>query len=402
MPGASKILSKEPPRRKYIKYSVYFLMPTSSTLQPLPSGQRLAIIDSLRGWALLGVVLMNYIGFYQPGKEYPKVLLWGCSIFFEAKSWTLLSFLFGFGFAVLMDKGMAKGALFIRRMGWLLVFAIINTAFYGGDILKDYAVLGMLLFLFRGCSARTSLWIGLGLLVLLPWIAQAVNGIPDGASMPERLRNMYYSHRIWDVWIRDLIVTWYGQIRATEYSITVHVVMLACFFLGMAAHKSGFFANLQQWRKILIRILLAGLCISSAIWLCGFLKPQVIDWIQVKLLADIRWSEPVVSAACIAAALCLLYLSGRLRRLFMAFQYVGRMTLTNYMTQNVLSFFLFSGAGFSLRHAGLPALFFLGLALLVYLLQVFFSRWWLTRYRYGPVEWVWRCLSYRRWLPLRY
>jgi uncharacterized protein len=123
---------------------------------------------------------------------------------------------------------------------------------------------------------------------------------------------------------------------------------------------------------------------------------------QVKLLADIRWSEPVVSAACIAAALCLLYLSGRLRRLFMAFQSVGRMTLTNYMTQNVVSFFLFSGAGFSLRHAGLPALFFVGLALLVYLLQVFFSRWWLARYRYGPVEWVWRCLSYRRWLPLRY
>jgi uncharacterized protein len=402
MPGASKILTKESPRRKYMKYSVYFLMPTSSTLQPLPSGQRLAIIDSLRGWALLGVVLMNYIGFYQPGKDYPKALLWGCSIFFEAKSWTLLSFLFGFGFAVLMDKGMAKGALFIRRMGWLLVFAIINTAFYGGDILKDYAVLGMLLFLFRRCSARTSLWIGLGLLVLLPWISHAVESIPDGSPMPVHLKNLYYSHWIWDVWLRDLIITWYNQIRATDYSITVHVIMLACFFLGMAAHKSGFFADLPQRRKILIRILLAGLCLSSAIWLCVFLKPQVIDWIQSKLRADLLFLEPISSAAYITSLFCLIYLSGRFQRFFRAFQYTGRMTLTNYMTQNVLSFFLFSGAGFSLRHAGLPALFFLALALLVYLLQVFFSRWWLTRYRYGPVEWVWRCLSYRRWLPLRY
>jgi uncharacterized protein len=344
---------------------------------------------------------MNYIGFYQPGKDHSRALLLSLSVIFEAKSWTLLSFLFGFGFAVLMDKGAGKGAFFLRRMGWLFVFAIINTAFYGGDILKDYAVLGILLFLFRGCSARTSLWIGLGLLIALPWISRAVDAIPPGASMPDHIRQLYYSHRIWDVWLRDLAITWYGQIRETIYSITVHVVMLACFFLGMAAQRSGFFVNLAQQRKTLTRILLIGFCVSTAIWVCVFEKPAVFTWLQSTLQADILFWEAISTAAYITSAICLLYVSGRLRRISGYLQYMGRMTLTNYMVQNVLSFFLFSGAGFSLRHAGLPAVFFVGLALVVYVLQVLCSRWWLTRYRYGPVEWVWRCLSYRERLPLR-
>jgi uncharacterized protein len=323
----------------------------------------------------------------------------GYEIVFEAKSWTLLSFLFGFGFAVLMDNGMKPG-IFIRRMGWLLVFAIINTAFYAGDILRDYAVLGALLFLFRGCSAKKSLWIGMVLIASLPWIAYAVDLIPQGPSMSEKVRQLYYSHQIWDVWYRNLVTTWFGEIRNMVYTITVHVVMLACFFLGMAAHKSGFFSNLAVQRKILIRIALICCLFSAAMWICVLQWPDALKWINGHCKAEFNWWEPLSSASCITSTICLTFLTGKLQRAFKALQYVGRMTLTNYMTQNILSFFLFSGAGFSLRKAGLPALFFLGLALLVYILQVIFSRWWLKRYKYGPIEWAWRCLSYGKRLPL--
>ncbi len=362
------------------------------------SDQRLPIIDSLRGWALLGVVLMNYFDFYTPVKGSPKFIMYVYEIFFAAKSWTLLSFLFGFGFAVLMDRGYDKGPIFLRRMFWLLVLAVINTAFYPGDILKDYAVLGAILFLFRRCSARTSLWIGLGLLIALPWIAGAVDHIPDGPPRPEKFRAMYYSHRIWDVWYRNLVVTWYGQIRATIYSITVHVVMMACFFLGMAAHKSGFFLNIKQKRRTLLWIFVGGIATSATIWLLSSFRPGTLDWLDKSMYVDIYFHDGVAGAAWIASLFCLFYTSNRFYR---ALQYMGRMTLTNYMTQNVLIFFLFSGAGFSLLKAGLPLLFFTGVSLGIYILQIFFSRWWLSRYRYGPVEWVWRSLTLGKRLPLR-
>jgi uncharacterized protein len=371
-------------------------METTISPQPLPSSQRLTIIDSLRGWALLGVVMMNYIDFYSGGRN---PLLIGAEIIFAAKSWTLLSLLFGFGFAILMDRGM-KGSVFMRRMGWLFVLAIINTAFYAGDILRDYAVLGAILFLFKDCKPKTCLWIGLILIAVTPWISYQVDLMPSGAPMSEKIRQLYYSHKIWEIWYRNFIGTWHGEIRNLVYTITVHVVMMACFFLGLAAHKSGFFANLIAQRKIMIRIALVCLGFCIAIWICILCFGLAFNQFCTHIKADLYWWEPLAGAACITSTICLIFLSGKMQRIFRALQYMGRMTLTNYMTQNIISFFLFSGAGFSLRKAGLPAWFFLGLALLVYILQVILSRWWLKRYKYGPIEWAWRCLSYRKRLPL--
>ena len=112
------------------------MQPTS--LQPVQQTQRTAIIDILRGWALLGVVLMNYADYFYMGIDFKtfkpdlltKILMGICNIIFSAKSWTMLSFLFGYGFSVLMQNVEAKGinpALFFsRRMFWLFVLAIIN------------------------------------------------------------------------------------------------------------------------------------------------------------------------------------------------------------------------------------------------------------------------------------
>ncbi len=120
----------------------------STTFQPIQQSQRTAIIDILRGWALLGVVLMNYADAYYLGLDFKVfkpgtatgIIMGFANIVFAAKSWTMLSFLFGYGFAVLMQnisgKGMNPYKFFTRRMFWLFVLAIINSAFFFGDILK--------------------------------------------------------------------------------------------------------------------------------------------------------------------------------------------------------------------------------------------------------------------------
>jgi uncharacterized protein len=95
---------------------------------------------------------------------------------------------------------------------------------------------------------------------------------------------------------------------------------------------------------------------------------------------------------CFTAAICWLYVAGRGRRLFEWMRQAGRMTLTNYMVQNLLGMLIFSGFGLGLLHR-IPYSAHIALAIAVFAAQVVFSRWWLARHRVGPVEWLWRRLA---------
>ncbi len=95
------------------------------------------------------------------------------------------------------------------------------------------------------------------------------------------------------------------------------------------------------------------------------------------------------------SAVTWLYVSGKLIRIFHALQYYGKMTLTNYIVQNIIAFFMFSGMGLSIGST-YPYWFYFLLAVIIFIIQIFISRYWLTRFNYGPVEWLWRELSYGR------
>ena len=102
------------------------------------------------------------------------------------------------------------------------------------------------------------------------------------------------------------------------------------------------------------------------------------------------------------SALCWLFISGKLKRFFSSMQVIGKMTLTNYIVQNFIAIFLFSGAGLSLSldkriHYGYYLLF----AFVIFIAQLYFSKSWLSKYYYGPIEWLWRQLSYGKRLELK-
>ncbi|MXV17675.1 DUF418 domain-containing protein [Hufsiella ginkgonis] len=390
-------------------------MPQPAAFTPIQRYQRISIIDILRGWALLGVVLMNYIDYYYMGLDFSKVkmdavanVLQGISsLVFQAKSWTMLSFLFGYGFAVLMqnvaNKGINPYTFFSKRMFWLFVLAIINSSFFWGDILKDYAVMGMVLLLFYRSSAKTAFIISLVLLVSIPAVQAYVNTLQQSGGMELMKPDfpLYKSGNILKVLWFGLLGTYKTEILSMGYLVTVHVVMLTCFFLGLAAQKTGFFTRLAENRKYLKRIFLISL--GAALAIIGLF----ITMNMLKIKDPFKYYNPwylfvLSSMVFFMSAICRLYLAGKLKALFYSLEMIGKMTLTNYMVQNFLGIFLFSGVGFSLSlghkvHFG----YYLLMALVIYIIQVYFSKWWLSKYNYGPVEWLWRQLSYGKKLPLK-
>ncbi|MCO5945535.1 DUF418 domain-containing protein [Mucilaginibacter flavidus] len=380
--------------------------------KPIEANKRLPLIDILRGWALLGVVVMNYGEFYfiglSPHHQSSKatdLLITIANAMFSSKSWTLLSFLFGYGFSVIMQntrlKNVNSNSFFIKRMLWLFLLAFIDSAFFFGDILKDYAFLGLILLLFSRCSAKKSLYISAALFLVTPVINGIVVSLAGNLDIGilSPYLPLYKSHSLLNVLWFGLIGTWKGQVTDLNLGVTIHTVMFCCFLIGQATQKSGFFNKIEINKSFIKKTWLVSLILILTDSTLVLTVKKVAD-MQDYLNLGYWWV--MVAMTFTATSICLLYMSGKVKMIFSGLQAMGKMTLTNYMVQNFVSIILFSGFGFGfgLTHR-LPAPYYYLLGLLVFILQIFISKWWLRKFYYGPVEWVWRQLSYGKRLPGR-
>ncbi len=379
--------------------------------QPIQLNQRIVIVDVLRGWALLGVVIMNYFDFFGFGKDWSNykpdslanTLFLILDILFSAKSWTLLSVIFGYGFAILMNNIKEKGhnpyIFFAGRMFWLLVLAGINSAIFFGDILKDYAILGLFLLIFYRSSAKTTFITSLILFVAISAITAYVGYIDDNSYMKlMELFPLYLSHNLLDVLTFGLKGTYYGEIILKEYLYTVHLVMFCCMLWGFTLYKIDFFVNLMNNKKYIVRAFWISLAVVI-FFNVFFVIYENQKWEFLKHL-KFRYYIVLSSMIFIGSAICWLFVAGKLKALFANLAIMGKMTLTNYMVQNLIGLLVFSGFGLGVW-SNMPIWFYVLLAIVVYVVQIYFSKWWLSKYNYGPIEWIWRQLSYRKKLPLK-
>ena len=385
----------------------------SNSFQPIEENKRTAIVDILRGWALLGVVLGNYSDFFHIGlltsandnSSLSPILGAINEIFFSAKSWTLLTILFGYGFAVLINNVASKGKnpvyFFSWRMILLFMFAFIDSAFWLGDILKDYAFLGLILLLFYKSSAKTILIICSILFLMVPFIAAFINNIhrvyPEISTSPEFLK-LYHSGNWLDFFKFNLLASYYEQMIVLGYAVTAHIVMFACMLLGFYAQKIDFFNRLPELKKQLKTTLFISL--FSALSLGVFLKIAMTNKLTFFAYFNPFYWLILSTMLFIATGICLLYCNNKLKTIFNYFRVSGKMTLTNYMAQNILAAFIFSGIGLNISNS-MPYWFYFSLAISVFIIQLFISKWWLSKYNYGPVEWLWRVLSYRKMFPFK-
>lgn len=376
-------------------------------LAPKEPNQRTAIVDAMRGWALLSVVLVNYAIFYSfdavikipAGDVTSRTLKFIVQLFFQAKGWTLLSLLFGYEFSALMsnisrsDRSDLRALrLYCRRMFWLLVFAVINSGIYCGDILKDYVIIGLVISVFYRAPRRTFLILAVTCLIAFPALIPLSRAVHIVTPVPDPPLGLYLSHNIWDVLRFGLLSGIHILLSFPKY-FDWNLVMWTCGFLGAFLQKSGYFERLTYdrrplWRSLWVSALAAMLlpALNS-----GFVR---LGWHIERYYDAYMWFE-LSLMVFFSSAVCWAFLKLSRTADFAAFQCVGRMTLTNYLAQNVIGLLLFSGFGLGLLHKE-PYSFNIGLAMTIFGIQIWFSSWWLSRHRWGPVEWLWRSLTYGR------
>ncbi len=400
-----------------------------------PSRERLLAIDALRGIALLGILMVNIASFKSPAELgigfraiggaadwWMKGLV---SALFEGKFYPIFSFLFGLGFALQMARLEARGVsfvpLYLRRMLVLALIGILHAVLiWEGDILLPYAVMGLILLLFRRCSTRALLlWVG------MIWLAQflccggTVGLFSLMARIPEARQGFEAGDREMRVSFKkaaEQAYRFYGQgsygealrfrLRQWGTLLLVYLAMfpnlLLCFLMGLYCGRVGVFEAPHRYTRWWIGIALAG-------WLLGLplnllYAREVLEQAReasMKGLMTMMWlnlSFGVVLAAGYVATFLLLW--ERIGRWLTPIACAGRMALTNYLAQSVAGALVFYGyavgyygkVGLTTAIAGV---------VLFYLLQVVISTLWLKRFAYGPMEWVWRSLTYGRRLPLR-
>jgi uncharacterized protein len=386
-------------------------------IEPLRPGRRLAVVDILRGFAVLGILLVNMLSFsgypYTSGAEMgtvDRVATLLIRFVAQAKFYTLFSFLFGWGTVIQMRRAAARGGSFapfyVRRMVTLLLIGLLHTVLiWDGDILVTYAVLGLALLLFRKRSSKFILVaavvsILVPLLLSTPGPAESVRAWHAGLVAPLR-QQVVQAHQA-NVYAQGSYVEAVSlRVKATVLGYT-NLMYWAAHILGMSllgtyVGRRRIFQNVTEHlplvRRVLWSSLIMGLTLNT-IFVLATDSPAIVPS-RYQDLATRGARALAGSALCLSYVCSIVLLTQRrswLQRLS-PLAYVGRTALSNYLLQSVICTFLFYGYGLGLYRKLGPAITVV-VTLLLFRAQVSLSTWWLERHRFGPVEWLWRSLTY--------
>jgi uncharacterized protein len=406
---------------------------------PTEPAKRIPIVDVLRGFALLGILLVNMELFSHPvqlviapmetsAAWIDRAAVWVVRFLAEGKFYSLFSLLFGLGFALQMARATEKGIrfipLYLRRLLVLLGIGLLHAhLIWVGDILTLYALLGFVLILFRQTSPHALVrWVIVLLLIPVLFYAFALGMIALGSTQPgvaeqiqqdlEAQRQAYVAaiQRAYDVYANggfvEITVQRVYDLNSMAFtSLFLTPSVFAMFLVGLWFARKKVFEDLEGNQPFFHRLLVWGLIIGvigNIVFasLIGPDSPRYIPSLEV-FVATLGQSfgAPALSL-CYVAALVLLSRRPAWQQRLAPLAQVGRMALTNYLGQSVICTLIFYGYGLGLfgqvgKAAGLM------LAVAIYAAQVWFSNWWLKRFQYGPMEWLWRSLTYARWQPMR-
>jgi uncharacterized protein len=400
------------------------MKPELSRLEPGTASDRIPYLDTLRGIALFGILVANMRGFNAPLAIYTDIspLFPGKAdaivqtlmlIFVQAKFVALFAFLFGLGFAVQMTRAEARGvsllSFYPRRLIALAIFGLIHgLLIWWGDILLSYALSGTLLLLFRNRSQKAVLaWAG-GLTALSMIIfARLFFAAPHGGAMPNRLAAIQhsvsvFSHGTYPAILRENMAQWQASFL-TQFRSPFGFYPFTVFLLGLFVWRTGIITRLHDFRPLMKRICF--ICIPLGVVLNAVLvlAPTVIKSpagmpLVAKIAGILVWPILLTLSAGYASGVALLLQSNVRQQRLAPFAFVGRMALTNYIMQSIVCTLFFYTTRLYGRMG--PALDLIP-SVALYSTQVAFSIWWLKRFRFGPLEWVWRGMTYGQLPALR-
>jgi uncharacterized protein len=375
----------------------------------VPSSERAFALDVLRGWAVFGILVVNLSYFARQalpraGFDDMGALLF--QVLTNGKFWTLFSMLFGLGFALQVNRAAASGSRFapvyVRRLLILLLFGVLHALLHPREILHQYALAGFLLLPLRRASTRTLVVVGLVGLLIPP----AVQGLGARSAEPPELARERQAAKV-EVYSEGslLELMTYNARRFRRETITVQLLypfpyFLLGFYAGRRRFHETFARHLPHIRRARWWTLGLGLGLQAAVMGTAFLPPSVLPPESQPLQVTVMNLGNAMLGLFYGCVILLLLERAEWTRRLGGLAAVGRLALTNYLLQTVvLTTLVYEyGAGLYGRLGFAPIL---PIALLIFLVQVVLSRWWLQRFRFGPMEWLWRSASYGRPQPLR-
>lgn len=395
---------------------------------PTPPSDRYVSLDALRGFALLGILLINIQLFAMPQATGANPTAFGdltganflawlfSHVFAEQKFMTLFTVLFGAGIALFTERkeGGERSpiGLHFRRTFWLLVIGLAHAyLLWYGDILVAYAICGFWVVWLR--NWRPTRQVGFGLsLVAIPSILEVVYGYRL-TEVPERLRERWNPPE--DTLAAEVEAYrggWFAQFdHRFEAALELQTVAFVnwtfwrvsgLMLVGMALYRWGVLSN-RRPPTFYRRMAVIGTGGGLALILPGvFLKLRTNWAVEVVPFFAAQfnyWGSLLLAGAYVA--LLMLWCESRPTSLpTHALAAVGRTAFSNYLLQTVIATTIFYGHGFGL-FASVSRTGQLGLVVAIWTVQVVLSMWWLRHFRYGPVEWLWRVVTYGKWQPLR-
>lgn len=414
-----------------------------SSFKPVGNKERIHVLDALRGFAIFGIFMINarvFSGYaYMTAEEQSGLMLanWNSAfdlfhtVFFSGKFYTMFSLLFGIGFAIQFIRASSTDRSFnrhfSRRLFFLLLIGIVHLwGIWFSDILVLYAICGYVLILFKGLSDRGLLWAAFLTLCipgLYSWYLQSVDGgyttvlyqqLSDSwmeAGLPQA-SDEYETFQMQDLveviqsdsWSTVLSFNYLGPLlRGYIYSLDARFFkVLGVFILGFWVGRQLMYHKLHENRPLLIRIGLAGWVIGLPLnFLFIMDNPTGFQDSSILLIKDALEPFGYVSlTAGYIAVFMLIYHEWLRNSLSILFNSVGKAALTNYILQSFIGIFIFYEIGLGVGEY--PGSAYLTLIVfLVFGFQILISNVWLKRYRYGPLEWLWRVLTYGRFINNR-
>lgn len=410
---------------------------TLQQASPVSLTERADMLDTLRGFALMGVLLDNLFAFtgygfmMQPQREamstfYADGILGMSELaFVHGKFYSLFSLLFGIGFSIILIRNEQKGInplkIFYRRLFILLLIGAGHLLLlWEGDILMLYALIGLFLPLFRKCSDKTLLITAIALIaspVLIDVVKVVMNvrtgvfleaiafkidsgtGLPADDSWRQYLFKDGSGWQEWRSWQAS------GWLYRYAYIIESNRIpkVLGMFLLGFYVGRKMMYLQMEKYVSLFKKIKKWGLVIGiptgfglAYFEIFGKPIPHPLGLAHTTLYAI----SVVPLSLAYTSWLCLHWIKTKGNTRWKILAPLGRMALTIYIMQTLLGIFLFYGVGLGMGGNIGPTVFF-PIAIGMYLFQIVFSNWWFKYFNYGPLEWIWRMLTYGKYLKIK-
>ncbi len=394
---------------------------------------RIEIIDALRGFALAGIFICHmveqYVGSGTPeihsevvsAGVVDKIIEGFIFIFLRGKFIALFSFLFGLSFFIQMENGAKKGKAFGGRFLWRLLLMLgigyIHSLFYRGDILTVYGFLGVILIPFYRLNTKwvlvfsALLFLGLGRYIIF-YISNGahlfldVDPLDIGASHIVEYYDAIKNGDLLDVFA---INSWQGHLDKLNVQFGIFgrgYFTFAFFLIGLYVGRSGFFKDISSNKTFIKKTLIysiilfvVAILITAGAFLSMGKNFSINTWNAMIGFAGydlINLSMTVIYIIFFIK----LYRKESIQKWLLRLAPYGRMALTNYILQSLIGTFLLYGWGLHYLGVILNRYVFI-IAILLIVIQIILSKYWLKYFRYGPLEWIWRSLTFFKRFPMK-